>query len=57
MASTPKAPAEPEQFPVINDLETPKPDGVGGQFAVIPDDGYMPPVDDCDASSFRMFRD
>lgn len=57
MAPKPKAPAEPEQFPVVNSLETPRPDRDGGQFAVISDDDYVAPVDDCDASSFRMFQD
>lgn len=57
MASNRKAPAEQEQLPVINGLEESKPDGAAGQFAVIPDDDYRPPLDDCEASSFRMFRD
>jgi hypothetical protein len=31
-------PNEPEQFPVVNGLDEPKPDREGGQCAIIPDD-------------------
>ncbi|MEX3984285.1 hypothetical protein AB4Y45_35600 [Paraburkholderia sp. EG287A] len=51
-------PREPEQFPVINGLDEPRPDGAAGQFAVIPDDEPpLPPSDDWDAGQFRMFGD